>query len=201
MNAQKKFRRPAILTPEQSEMIEGSEDPAESAIVANEVAQAFIDTDPSDKRIERIRHTVQNEGPDQFAPLWQGQPQSSIPGVLWRAYVMLQWWDTDEETIRHHFDVGVNTTFIRTLYGQVETTAAAFFQRTRDLLWGKDLSPFGDYLVMGAKVFYTIAAGVAAEGSDLEGEDARQAIREKAESLSSVADDFKDCLWRYSTRD
>lgn len=196
----KKFRRPAILTPAQTEQITGEEDPAQSSIVANEAARAFLDPTATDARSVDIRNRARTDGPDEFAPLWQGQPGSTAPGVLWRAYVMYQWWQSDPQTIRDHFATGKRTTFIQQLYGDLDMDADSFFADTKTILWAGQGVAFNEYLLTGAKFFYTVATGVAAAHPDTDATDqSADEIRDKAEALTAVADDFKDCLWRHMT--
>lgn len=191
MNQPRKFRRPAMLSAEQTEAIQGTEDPAESSIVAYEAARAFIDPHATDEHSADIRLKAAGEGPDEFAPLWQGQPGSTIPGILWRCYVMLQWWDADAAAIRAHYDCGKQTDYIHALYGDVEESADVFFDQARKVLHADSSVAFDRFLVLGARTFFVIAAGIADKCADDPGD------ADQTQAITAIADDFKDCLWTY----
>lgn len=107
---QRNFRRPAILTPQAADEIIGADDPAERSEVAHESAWALlgvmsetIDLDA----IERLRQTIAAEGPEAIASLWDRSPAFTLPGALWRIYLLWQWNETNPLVVEQRFSEGV----------------------------------------------------------------------------------------------
>lgn len=93
---ERRFRRPAILTSEQADMLVGEEDPAARFELAQSTATALVgnglDLSDEDKHLRKqIVSAIAKEGPDLVAELWDNTPESSLPGALWRLYLLKEW--------------------------------------------------------------------------------------------------------------
>lgn len=90
-----KPRRPAQLEPEQIELIEGGVDTAFSSELAHIAAQAVVplrtnqELDP--ETLLRVQTLINEEGIDTLAEAWVNSPESSLPGILWRGYLLREW--------------------------------------------------------------------------------------------------------------
>lgn len=88
-------RRPAQLRPEQIEMIEGGADTAATSELAHTSAQAIVPL--GDRRqedadvIERVQELIRDEGIDVIAESWVNSPEESLPGTLWRGFLLAEW--------------------------------------------------------------------------------------------------------------
>ena len=88
-------RRPAQLKPEQVEMIEGGADTAATSELAHTSAQAIVpvgrvhEEDPEVR--DRVLALIADEGVDTIAESWVSSPEESLPGVLWRGFLLAEW--------------------------------------------------------------------------------------------------------------
>ena len=101
-----KFRRPAILEAEDAEQIVGDADPAEGSELAHATALVLLGREsgtPLDKddrlNLETLVQVVQNQGVEVVSELWSRSPASTLPGTLWRLYLIGQWWQRDPLTV------------------------------------------------------------------------------------------------------
>ncbi len=90
-----KPRRPAQLKPEQIEMIEGEADTAAISELAHTSAQAIVPLgkgrQEDDDVIERVQELIHAEGIDVIAESWVNSPEESLPGTLWRGFLLSEW--------------------------------------------------------------------------------------------------------------
>ena len=93
----RQFHRPARLDPEAAEQIEGSTDTAVASELAHRAAQALIGgfpgTETEDDPITRsgIVAAVATNGIDDIAELWADSPATTLPGTLWRMFLVREW--------------------------------------------------------------------------------------------------------------
>lgn len=83
----KPVRRPAELFDRRF----AAEDPAEVSRVAHSTAQALLArarTDPDGEIVERLVAFTAEHGIDDIAELWSRSPARSLPGALWRLYLV-----------------------------------------------------------------------------------------------------------------
>lgn len=89
-----RFRRPALFGPTALDSFGGGADPAALAEAAHATAAAIVDAgrrlgDPA--VTARLVTLVDDHGLDTVADLWAGRPARSLPGALWRLYVVREW--------------------------------------------------------------------------------------------------------------
>ncbi|MET0780926.1 MAG: DNA-directed RNA polymerase subunit beta [Microbacterium sp.] len=83
----KPVRRPAELFDRRF----AAEDPAEVSRVAHSTAQALLArarTDPDGEIVDRLVSFTAEHGIDDIAELWSRSPARSLPGALWRLYLI-----------------------------------------------------------------------------------------------------------------
>lgn len=102
-------RRPAFLGPTALDTLHGGGDPAlreeaahASARVIVEGARATQDAEVAD----RIVRLADEHGIELLADLWAEAPPDSLPGALWRLYVLRQWVHADSVGAAHQFAEG-----------------------------------------------------------------------------------------------
>ncbi|MDR2453171.1 MAG: hypothetical protein LBD51_01165 [Bifidobacteriaceae bacterium] len=112
--ARPKFRRPARLDPAAADQLPGGLDPAAQAELAHASAGALVARararaaeDPA--LVERLLALVETEGVDVLATLWSQAPADSLPGALWRVYMLREWVRRDPATVLDRYKLGVRS--------------------------------------------------------------------------------------------
>ncbi|RAX18942.1 MULTISPECIES: hypothetical protein [unclassified Actinomyces] len=118
----RQFHRPARLDPEAAENIEGSDDPAVASELAHRAAQALIggfpeDAPETDASVELITRAgvvaaVAGHGVDAVAELWADSPATTLPGTLWRLFLVREWIRRDPELVERRYATVVDLTAI-----------------------------------------------------------------------------------------
>ena len=121
----RQFHRPARLDPETAESIEGAADTASSSELAHRAAQALIGGRPSaggrsgdpdvssgagapDDPGEWITRSgvvaaVASHGVDTVAELWADSPATTLPGTLWRLFLVREWIRRDPALVARRY--------------------------------------------------------------------------------------------------
>ena len=106
-----KPRRPLHFGPDAMEAHGGTlPDPAETAAAAHAAAQTVIDAgrgDSTPAMTERLVRLVEDLGIDTLAQLWAGRPARSLPGALWRVYVLRAWIQRNPEVAAREYASGL----------------------------------------------------------------------------------------------
>ncbi|MDO4665477.1 MAG: hypothetical protein Q4A71_04640 [Actinomycetaceae bacterium] len=117
------FRRPAMLGPEDAENIAGDYDPATRSDVAHTSAQLLTDLFRGDSRTPiqlgeasappamlrpRLRDLVASGDVDIVAELWARQPANTLPGALWRVFLLREWMRRDPRQTSARYMDGLN---------------------------------------------------------------------------------------------
>ncbi|MBT2498176.1 DNA-directed RNA polymerase subunit beta [Agromyces sp. ISL-38] len=85
------YHRPTRFPPGMFEGFLGGEDPARLSGVAHETAAAILSrvrADPDPEVVERLVHYTDEHGIDSIAELWSQASAKSLPGALWRVYLL-----------------------------------------------------------------------------------------------------------------
>lgn len=112
-----------MLDMEEAEQIEGDIDPAELGLIAHEtagavVAQAREAKDPD--LVKRLVTLVDEEGIDTVAMMWSKAGAHTLPGALWRIYMLREWVQHDAESVARSYHQGVNAASVRAAIAGVE---------------------------------------------------------------------------------
>ncbi len=91
-------RRPALLGPAALDTFASGSDPAALAAAAHATAAAIVSAGRSANDPEltaRLVRLVEDHGLDTIADLWADRPARSLPGALWRLYLVREWVQRD----------------------------------------------------------------------------------------------------------
>ncbi|MCU1432547.1 MAG: hypothetical protein JWP95_1652 [Actinotalea sp.] len=103
-------RRPAMLDPRAADELPGDVDPALRSEVAHTTANAIVHRARAAEDplvVERLVRLVEAEGLDTVAGMWADSPSNTLPGALWRLYVLREWVRRDPRTISERYRMGV----------------------------------------------------------------------------------------------
>ncbi len=102
-------RRPALFGPAALDTFSSGADPAARAEAAHHTAAVIVQvgreaTDPA--VTARLLTIVEEHGLDLLAELWSDRPARSLPGVLWRLYLIREWAQRNGLAVARYFDSG-----------------------------------------------------------------------------------------------
>src|SRR5690554_4907802 len=105
-----------MLNMEEAEQIEGDIDPLDRALVAHEsaaalVAQARASRDP--ELVARLVRLVEEEGIDTVAMMWSKAEPHTLPGALWRIYMLREWVRHSPDQVARSYHQGVQAAQVR----------------------------------------------------------------------------------------
>ena len=95
------FHRPARL--EDAESIEGSQDTAVSYELAHSAAQALVGGFPETGLTREGVRAVAARGVDEVAELWADCPATTLPGTLWRLFLVREWLRRDPGLVSRRY--------------------------------------------------------------------------------------------------
>lgn len=109
MTGRSRPRRPASLDKYAAEQLADGFDHGRRAEVAHTSARALVargraSDDPAVH--DRLVRLVETEGLDTVAALWAGSPPATLPGALWRLYVLREWVRRDPRTVAERYRLG-----------------------------------------------------------------------------------------------
>ena len=87
----REFHKPVRRPAELFDRLFAADDPAEVSRVAHSTAQALLSrvrADPTVDVVERLVAFTADHGIDDIAELWSRSPARSLPGALWRLYLL-----------------------------------------------------------------------------------------------------------------
>lgn len=102
-------RRPAMMDPQEADELPGAIDPALRSEIAHTTAAALVHqgratADPD--VVARLVALVETEGLDVVAALWSDSAPTTLPGALWRLYVLREWVRRDPATVADRYRQG-----------------------------------------------------------------------------------------------
>lgn len=200
------FRRPAMLSTERAELLPGDPDPAERNELAHTTATALVTggragADDADLQ-RRLVHLVESEGLDLLAQLWSASPAETLPGALWRLYLLREWTRRDPRTISERYHLGLHRAEVSGVVAGVASPPGP--QEVRDLsdavLHGVFSGDLDVALDRAAAFLHVLVSGTALDADWVENSDADGAehLTRRAGALQSTAEDLQQAaaLWR-----
>ena len=159
-------RRPAMLDAARAETIIGDEDPASLAAVAHTAAWALMgigDDSFADEDVARLRDTVRTRGIDTIAHVWSRSPEFTLPGALWRVYLLHEWYHRDPLLVAERYADGSRAPIIQGLEAPVELRSLSLIMEEVDSLLRGDLTDDDLEYVLGeaSRAMRVLAAGEA----------------------------------------
>lgn len=103
-------------------------------------ASAIVEAGRSSEDTETAEHLVRlvdEHGLDTVAALWAGSPARSLPGVLWRLYVLREWVSRDPVGAAAEYDSGMHVAQVpRVVAGAAEPPTAEGLVMLLDAILG-----------------------------------------------------------------
>lgn len=193
-------RRPVYFGPDDMESHGGTTPgPAEITEIAHETAAVILGTgraatDPEVTR--RLVALVDDLGLSTLAELWAGRPARSLPGALWRLYVIREWVQRAPAEVSREYAAGIRFTDVNhAVAGVAEPPGPDEVRRLADdVLAGAFDGDFGVALERAAAFCAVISAGRA----DSAPAEPAPTQAERAASMLTTSEDLTACarLWR-----
>lgn len=108
----RQFHRPARLEPEIAESLLVTEDTAVASQLAHHTAQVLLGAPDDGDRLTRdgILAVVARHGVDDVAEMWASSPATTLPGALWRLFLVREWIRRDPALIERRYATTVDLT-------------------------------------------------------------------------------------------
>lgn len=204
-------RRPAMLDPARADEIVGDVDPALLSEAAHTTASAVVSGGRSRSEdpdvIARLVALVDDEGIDAIASLWSRSPADTLPGALWRLYLLREWVRRDPKTIAERYRLGVRraevagvVAGVAGLPGPAEVVALA-----DAVLTGVYSADVAVAFERAGSFLRVLATGAALDADWIDGTDEAHAVRvtRRASALLTTAEELEAAadLWRHDRLD
>ncbi len=192
----------------------GAEDPAHVSRVAHDTAAALLSrvrSDPDPAVVARLVTFTDEHGIDAIAELWSQASPKSLPGALWRVYLLRTLIRQDPLGVSLAFQRGteVSHTIDQVVAGAPIPAGPTEVRELADqILRGLFGGDFAVALERAAAFARVVAAGFASLADDADASDAAHPDRsglltQRALRLTQLADEFAACarLWRRDSLD
>ncbi len=195
------YHKPTRFEPHRFDAVMGGEDPARIRAVAHDTARALLDRarqPDSDDAVDRMLAFADEHGIDAIAELWAHTAEDSLPGALWRLYLLRALIRQDPEAAANAFRRGVETlaTADEVIAGAPRPAGPEEIVELVDrILRGAFSGDLADALERAAACCRILAAGtiVEADASDLGNPERATALTTRAARLSSMAAELRNC--------
>ena len=205
------FHKPTQFSGSKFESFQGGDDPASISRVAHETAQALlarVRSDPDPRIVERLIAYTDEHGIDTVAELWSRATPRSLPGALWRMYLirLLIRQDPDGTAFLYQRGVDVTVSIDPVVAGaSIPTGPAEIIVVADEILRGVFSGDFAVALDRAAAFCRVTSAGCTSVADDLDAtEPARSSeLTTRALRFSTTAQDFASCarLWHQHSLD
>jgi hypothetical protein len=187
-------RRPSYLEPAALEAVGDRNDPIAALQAAHETAAVLVHrgraADP--ETIERLVALVDEIGLPTLAELWASRPARSLPGALWRLYLLREWMARQPEAVAREYAAGVRFTEPNHAVAGIDPPGPQEVRQVADqILRGAFTGDFAVALERAAAFCAVVSSGRAdiTTGPEAVGLAAR--LRDLADDLTASA-----ALWR-----
>lgn len=192
-------RRPAMLSFEDAEKIEGDDDPAAAAQVAVTSARALLglcDEEFGPDAVKNLVTAIETEGVDIVADLWERSPEFTLPGAFWRLYLFNEWYRRDSLLVHQRFQEGLNAPYTAGIDDGEDVPVPnleAVAGRVDDLLKGRDFGDLTDLLGQCALTMRILASGATFGTTWIRSQQDRLAtmVTRRAGALMKTADELE----------
>lgn len=205
------FHKPTQFSGAKFESFVGGEDPAQISRVAHETAGALLSRvrkSGDQAVVDRLVAFTDENGIDSVAELWARASPRSLPGALWRIYLLRALARQDAEGTAYLFQRGteIATTIDPVVAGATAPTGPAEITALADqILRGLFEGDFGVALDRAAAFCRITALGSTsvADDADLTSPERASELTTRALRLSQTAVELVACgrLWRSGTLD
>jgi hypothetical protein len=171
MNEPHKPRRPSFREPAALEALGQPSDPIAELHAAHETAAVLVHTgraagDPA--VTARLVALADDVGLETLADLWASRPARTLPGALWRLYLLREWVTTDPTGAAREYAAGIRFTEPNHAIAGAEPPGPDEVRRVADeILRGVFDGDFADALERAAAFCHVVSSGRAdvAEGT------------------------------------
>ena len=208
------FHRPTRFAPHKFDAIVGGEDPAQLSRMAHDTASALlarVRDDPDPEVVARLVSYTDEHGIDAIAELWSHASAKSLPGALWRVYLLRTLIRQDPQGVSLGYRRGaeVSHTIDQVVAGAAIPAGPDEVVELADrILHGLFTGDFAVALDRAAAFARVSAAGLASLADDADAADTTHPDRStmlttRALRLTQLADEFASCarLWRRDALD
>lgn len=206
-----RFHKPTKFSGSMFESYEGGPDPAEISSIAHDTARALlakVRENPSPDIVERLLHYTDQHGIDAVAELWAPANPRTLPGSLWRIYLLRAAVRDDPHSSSLCFQRGTETVHSadQAMAGAPSPTGPEQLIALADeILRGVFEGDFAIALERAAAFCRLSSAGAASIADDLEGTEPERAreLTTRALRLHQTATELSSCsrLWRQGLLD
>lgn len=203
---ERRFRRPAMLSPAQADEIVGDIDPAVRSEAAHTTATAIVHggraASDDAELVERLVHLVDTEGLDTVATLWADSPPETLPGALWRLYLLREWTRRDPRTIAERYRLGLQRAEVAgVIAGVADTPGPEEIRTVADAVLSGVFQGDLDVALERAGAFCRVLATGSAVDADAiasSDDDVAERVTRSAGALLDTAGQLEDAagLWR-----
>jgi hypothetical protein len=201
------FHKPTMYSGDWFDGVEGGEDPAAILRVAHDTAHALVDrareTDDPEV-LERLVAFTDANGIDAIAELWARSSPRSLPGALWRIYLLRLVIRQDAAGTSLLFQRGIETlrTIDAAVAGAPEPTGPEEITELADqILRGLFRGDFAIALERAAAFSRILGAGASSLADDADPVHPARAteLTTRADRLALTAEEFTACARLYRT--
>ncbi|GAA1493533.1 DNA-directed RNA polymerase subunit beta [Curtobacterium herbarum] len=207
----REHHRPVQFTDAEFAALQGGEDPALVNRVAHDTANALLHRvreDPDPAVVERLVTYTDVHGIEAIAELWARVGPHTLPGALWRIYLVRTVIRQNPEEVAYLFERGTQLigTIDQAVAGAEEPTGPAEILTLSDrILHGLYTGDFAVALERGAAFARLTAAGATsvADDADVSAAERASALTTRAFRLAELAEDLSAAaaLWRRESLD
>ncbi len=192
-----------MLGPAALDTFGGGADPAALAEAAHATAFAIVEAgrradDPA--VTARLVRLVEDHGLDTIADLWADRPARSLPGALWRLYVVREWVRSDPAGASRDYTAGHTVAEVQhAVAGVAAPPGAEEVRAVADaVLTGVYRGELDIALDRAAAFCRVVAAGRALRADDMPDTGAAEVTTRRAASLQQTAEDLNAAAraWR-----
>ena len=205
------FHKPTKFSGAKFESLVGGEDPAQISRVAHETAHALLSRvreNPEQDVVERLVKYTDEHGIDAVAELWSRSSPRSLPGALWRIYLVRALIRQDPEGTSYLYQRGTElvSTIDPVVAGATSPTGPAEITTLADqILRGVFQGDFAIALDRAAAFCRVASTGATSLADDSEPAfpERASALTTKALRLSQIGLELTGCArsWRSDTLD
>lgn len=201
-----RFHRPIPVTPESIDANTPAPDQLEVAEMAHRSAAVLVDrgraSDDPELR-QRLVDLSRTVGLQTLAEVWSARPARSLPGALWRLYVLDEWVQRSPDAVARAFSAGAaHAEVYRVISGVVEPPRPEDLQElTHQILNGVYEGDLDVALERAAAFCHVTATGLAVlhgDGGPVSEDEAQRSVElRRAARLQDTAADLQACakLW------
>lgn len=192
-----------MLDPRATDQLPGDLDPTRRAEVAHTTAAALVHRGRAtqDAGVHlRLVGLVEAEGLDTIAALWSDSPPASLPGALWRLYLLREWVRRDASAVAERYRLGIARAEVHDVVaGVASPPGPAEVRALADaVLSGVYTADLAVALERAAAFCRVVATGSAVDADLVDDADLAGRITRGASGLVRTAEELEGAagLWR-----